>query len=239
MLRANASTGSSPGVVASSGLAALALAMGIGRFAFTPILPMMLEDAGITVVQGALLASANYLGYLLGGLSAMRGGLGQRFAIRFGLLAIAVTTLAMGFADSFAAWIVLRALSGFASAWVLVFVSAWSLDLLGKAGRADLTGTVYAGVGSGIVFTGLACLALSRARLPSSAAWEALGIAALPAPGPLWPASRASIRPSWARGSMTLPMSLSWPIFAVGRSRTTPRPRGPRRWPSTCAASWA
>ena len=179
MPRANGSTGSSPGVVASSGLAALALAMGIGRFAFTPILPMMQEDAGISVVQGALLASANYLGYLLGGLSAMRGGLGQRFAIRFGLLAIAVTTLAMGFADSFAAWIVLRALSGLASAWVLVFVSAWSLERLGKARRADLTGIVYAGVGSGIVFAGLACLALSRARLPSSAAWEALGIAAL------------------------------------------------------------
>ena len=147
---------------------------------------MMQEDAGVTVAQGALLASANYLGYLLGGLSAMRGGLGQRFAIRFGLLAIAVTTLAMGFADGFAAWIILRALAGFASAWVLVCVSAWSLDRLGKAGRPDLTGTVYAGVGSGIVFAGLACLALSRARLPSSIAWEVLGITAALATIGLW-----------------------------------------------------
>ena len=58
--------------VAFAALAALAIAMGIGRFAFTPILPMMQQDSGLSVSDGGWLASANYLGYLIGALSAVR-----------------------------------------------------------------------------------------------------------------------------------------------------------------------
>ena len=53
-----------PYVVALAGMAALAAAMGIGRFAFTPLLPMMLSDGVITLVEGSWLATANYVGYL-------------------------------------------------------------------------------------------------------------------------------------------------------------------------------
>jgi len=176
----------SPWTVALSGFVALAVAMGIGRFAFTPILPMMQEEAGLNVSEGAWLASANYLGYVLGALAAMRGEVGQRFAIRFGLVVIALTTLGMAFTKDFGAWMVLRALPGSASAWVLVYVSAWSLERLGKAGRSDLSGTVYAGVGAGIVFAGLACLALSQIRAGARGAWLALGLAALVAAAALW-----------------------------------------------------
>src|SRR6478609_753346 len=95
---------SSPWGVALSGQLALAVAIGIGRFAFTPILPMMVDDAGLSVAQGGWLASANYLGYFLGALAAMAGGIGQRLAIRVGLVAIAAATLAMGFASSVGAW---------------------------------------------------------------------------------------------------------------------------------------
>lgn len=177
---------SSPRAVALSGLVALAVAMGIGRFAFTPILPMMQEDAGISVSEGAWLASANYVGYLLGAFAAMRGEVGQRFAIRFGLVAIALTTLGMACTRDFGAWVVLRALPGFASAWVLVYVSAWALERLGKSGRSDLSGTVYAGVGAGIVFAGLTCLALAQMHAGAQGAWIALGLSALVAALVLW-----------------------------------------------------
>ncbi len=60
-----------PYVVALAGMAALAAAMGIGRFAFTPLLPMMLSDGVITLVDGSWLATANYVGYLLGALACM------------------------------------------------------------------------------------------------------------------------------------------------------------------------
>ena len=48
--------------VALAGAAALAIAMGIGRFAFTPLLPMMLADGVIDLPGASWLASANYLG---------------------------------------------------------------------------------------------------------------------------------------------------------------------------------
>src|SRR6188474_2811525 len=102
------------GIVAAAGLAALAVAMGIGRFAFTPILPMMQVDAGLSVAAGGWLASANYLGYLVGALSATRVRLAVPVAIRAALLAIALTTLAMGVTEHFALWVVLRTLSGVA-----------------------------------------------------------------------------------------------------------------------------
>jgi hypothetical protein len=56
-----------PWAVALAGLVSLALAMGIGRFAFTP-LPMMLHDGTVTLAEGGALATLNYIGYLLGAL---------------------------------------------------------------------------------------------------------------------------------------------------------------------------
>jgi predicted MFS family arabinose efflux permease len=168
----------SPWKAALGGLATLALIIGIGRFAFTPILPMMQADFGVTVAQGGWLASVNYLGYLIGGLSAMRSGVRPRLAIRVGLIAIVLCTLAMAFVQHFFAWIVLRTIPGFASAWVMVYVSAWVLEKLTQNNRSDLGGVVYAGVGVGIVIAGLACLALLRVGGNSDEAWIALGVIA-------------------------------------------------------------
>lgn len=176
----------SPWLVVPSGSAALAVAMGIGRFAFTPILPMMQEDAGLSLSEGAWLACANYLGYLLGALAAIRGRVGERSAIRFGLVVVALTTLGMAFTESFVIWLFLRGVAGFASASVLVYASTWSLERLGKAGRSDLSGAVYAGVGSGIVFTGLACLAVSQIDAGARAAWLVLALSAIVVTVALW-----------------------------------------------------
>ncbi|MPZ46783.1 MAG: YbfB/YjiJ family MFS transporter [Betaproteobacteria bacterium] len=164
--------------IALSGLATLALIIGIGRFAFTPVLPMMQSDWGLTLAQGGWLATANYIGYLVGGLAAMRSPLRPRIAIRIGLLTIMICTVAMAFSQGFAAWLVLRAVPGFASAWVMVYASAWVLEKLAEADRADLGGAVYAGVGIGIVVAGLTCLAILALGRNSDTAWIALGVAA-------------------------------------------------------------
>jgi predicted MFS family arabinose efflux permease len=172
--------------VALVALAALAVAMGIGRFAFTPILPMMQQDAGLSVSDGGWLASANYLGYLIGALSTVRLRISAATAIRSGLAVIAATTLGMALNDGFLLWAVLRTLAGIASAWVLVFVSAWSLERLSALGRLDLGGVVYAGVGAGIVVAGIVCLAAMSVHASSSATWTSLGIASLIAAAAFW-----------------------------------------------------
>ena len=171
---------------ALGGLLALAVAMGIGRFAFTPILPMMQEDAGVSVAQGGWLASANYVGYFIGALLAMAQPLRAAVAIRAALLAIGLSTLGMGLVGDFASWIGLRAVAGVASAWALIHVSSWCLERLTALRRPALNGAMFAGVGCGIVLAGGVCLALMGMRAGSSQAWIALGIVSFAVTALVW-----------------------------------------------------
>ncbi|HKX02855.1 MAG TPA: YbfB/YjiJ family MFS transporter, partial [Methylomirabilota bacterium] len=108
-----------PWVTALAGLVTLGVAMGIGRFAFTPILPMMQQDAAVSVPVGGWLASANYLGYLLGAIAAVALRARATTIVRASLVAIGLATMGMGMTGSFPAWLLLRALAGVASAWAL------------------------------------------------------------------------------------------------------------------------
>jgi len=203
--------------VALAGLIALAVAIGIGRFAFTPILPMMQEDAGVSMAMGGWLASANYIGYLAGALSVIWWRIGATTGIRAGLAAIGITTLAMGTEHHVAVWLLLRALAGVASAWVLIYVSAWCLERLAALGRPALGSTVFAGVGTGIALAGGLCLALMRAGAGSTRAWIVLGLLSVALSAVIWgvlgsgaaphgaSAERASARGTdWNRESLRL-----------------------------------
>jgi predicted MFS family arabinose efflux permease len=164
--------------IALAGCAALAVAMGIGRFAFTPILPLMQAEGTIDVAQGGWLASANYLGYLAGAVTAMGLGIGARGAIRIGLAAVGVTTLLMGLSHHLLAWLALRALAGAASAWVLVFASAWCLErfeAMPAVARAGAGAILFAGVGAGIAVAGVACVFLIMLGVSATGVWIALG----------------------------------------------------------------
>ena len=161
--------------------------MGIGRFAFTPILPMMQDDAGLSVAQGAWLASANYAGYLIGALWAARRAIRPEVAIRAALLAIGLATLGMGLAADFASWVALRGLAGIASAWALVHVSSWCLEQLAPLRQPALNGAVFSGVGCGIMVAGGLCLALMSLGADSAHAWLALGILSLAVAVLVWP----------------------------------------------------
>src|SRR5690606_15331911 len=121
-----------PAAVAVFGLLGLAAAIGIGRFAFTPRLPLM-QAEGLSLAAGAWLASANYLGYFAGALAATIAPPALHRAIRGGLAAVAASTVAMALAGGFAPWMVLRFVAGVASAYVMVGISAWSLGMLAAA----------------------------------------------------------------------------------------------------------
>src|SRR5262245_5574911 len=177
------------GAVAAAGLLALAVGMGIGRFAFTPILPIMQEDAGVSIAMGGWLASANYVGYLLGALSVIALRMRATSAIRAGLLTIGLATLAMGLESGLVWWLVLRAIAGVASAWVLINGSAWCLERLAALGRLGLINTVFSGVGAGIVLAGGLCLALMHAGAGSARAWRGLGAISLVLAIGIWPRS--------------------------------------------------
>ena len=83
-------------LIVLAGMLALATAMGIGRFAFTPLLPMMLHDGVITLPEASWLASANYIGYLAGALFCMfKPSPNSTAMIRTGLMSTVVLTLGM------------------------------------------------------------------------------------------------------------------------------------------------
>ena len=78
------------------GMAGLATAMGIGRFAFTPMLPLMQLHDLVSLRQGSYLASANYVGYLLGALLLFAFNPPPARAAKFGLAAVAASTAGHG-----------------------------------------------------------------------------------------------------------------------------------------------
>ena len=157
---------------------ALGVAMGIGRFAFTPLLPLMVRDGSLAQSDGAWLAASNYLGYLAGALAASRLGLSLPMLMRASLAGIVVATAAMGVLDGLAAWVILRFVAGALSACALVATSAWALQHLTRAASAHLSGMVYAGVGLGIALTGLFCVAASQPGVPAGRLWLELGVLA-------------------------------------------------------------
>jgi predicted MFS family arabinose efflux permease len=194
--------------VAIAGMFAFATAIGIGRFAFTPLLPMMQKDAGLTLSMGAWLASANYLGYLVGALSAIWIRLTATTMLRVALISIVVLTLAMGRTHEPALWVALRALAGVASAWGLIFASASILPRLVAAGQKRLSGIVFGGVGLGMVLAGGTCLIAAGFDLSSSEIWQMLGALALVLTGLAWPAHDETIE----RG----PVKSSAPVLTDG-----------------------
>ena len=167
-----------PAWLALAGLLSLAAAMGIGRFAFTPVLPLMLREGSIDVAQGGWLAAANYAGYLAGALSAARLPLRAGALAVTALLATAALTAAMAWPVP-ALWIPLRFLAGAASAWVFVATSVWCLGALAQQGASRASGWVYAGVGVGIALAGLHCLLAGAAGFGATALWLQLAAWAL------------------------------------------------------------
>ncbi len=163
------------GAAVWTGLIGLAVAMGIGRFAFTPLLPLMQQDAGVSLMQGGWLATANYAGYLVGASICIFSPPPPARAIQWGLVSIALFTFGMGLTHEFWLWLALRFLAGAGSAFVLVGVSAWAMPALMQLHQATRSGQVFAGVGIGICFAGLVGLVAGVTALGSQATWIGLG----------------------------------------------------------------
>jgi MFS family permease len=167
---------------------ALAVAMGIGRFAFTPILPLMIQEGTVHLAQTAWLSSSNYIGYLVGALSLLKSKRHPLF-VMLGLSLVTLTTW-LASLSSFGWLLVLRFLAGVASAWVLVSISAFAINWL-KSRQVANSGLIYTGVGIGITLTGLICsyfiiqsatvniAAQSLSSPLSSRLWQYLGMIAL------------------------------------------------------------
>ncbi|MBF5010176.1 YbfB/YjiJ family MFS transporter [Burkholderia pseudomultivorans] len=155
----------------------LAVALGVGRFAFTPLMPLMLADGSIGLKAGSWLASANYAGYFVGAVSCAALRVAPARMVRLGLAATVLLTAAMGVGHLLPVWLAVRFVAGVVSAWTFVFMSQWGLRRLAELHAPEWSGVIYAGPGVGIVLTGLIGSALAGHR--AAPGW--LGFAALAA----------------------------------------------------------
>ncbi len=207
--------------VALGGLVALAAAMGIGRFVYTPILPFMVEGLRLSPAEGGVIASVNFLGYLLGALAASSPSVpGGRRGWVLGALAVsALSTGAMGLTSSMAVFLGLRFVGGFASAFVLVFASALVLDRLAAAGRPGLSALHFAGVGVGIAISAVLVSGLAAVGYGWRAQWLAGGVVSLLALGAavrLVPGAAEPARPTPSSGDHGIDRRLVALIVAYG-----------------------
>ncbi|MGJ7578823.1 YbfB/YjiJ family MFS transporter [Variovorax sp. RHLX14] len=162
----------------------LAVAMGLGRFAFTPMLPIMLHEGKLDLQSGGLLASFNYLGYFLGALSCAAIRVRAPLMVRGALIATSALLIGMGLLKDFTMWSVLRTAAGVMSAWAFVFASGWGLRRLAETGMPTLGGVIFTGPGIGIAVTGL--LGGAIGHWGSSTAWIGFGLVAILLVAAIW-----------------------------------------------------
>jgi len=204
-----------------AGICALILTVGLARFAYTPMLPIMREQAGLTHWAAGWLATVNYAGYMAGTLlAASINDLGRKYLIyRCGLVIAVVSTAAMGWTDSVPVWSVLRFVAGFSSTAGLLLASGLVLNWLIRQGHRPQLGLHFVGLGLGIAVSGVAVAALVQG-LPWDCQWLGLGLLGIVFFGPawLWMPPPVAVQPAAAQAastSTTPPRRWMWLLIAA------------------------
>lgn len=175
-----------PILLAIAGAISLAGAMGIGRFALTPLLPSMTHEGLIGIEGASWLATANYLGYLVGScVIAIGPWLAKSFHIRprlasidivrWSLLATAGFTAAMAAAEP-NIWPLLRFVCGLTGIFALIYTTGWCFRQLAILGRPELGGIIFAGPGLGICISGAVVGWATSFGLASDKIWLLLAL---------------------------------------------------------------
>ena len=220
-------------LVALGGAAAMAAVMGVGRFAYTPILPAMHAEASLSAANAGFLATLNFAGYLLATLwplLAHRLGAvpGPKTMLRFGLATCFAATLAMGLTESLALWGMLRFVSGFASALSMIYATTMVLDALARSNRSGAAAIHFSGVGFGISVSGLMVLLFEQLQVGWRGMWfGAAAVIALLVPVALMTVARRTPRAA----ATAAPASVSAPVpTSVSAPRQAVVARGRNPW---------
>ncbi len=212
---------------ALAGTLTMAAAVGIGRFAYTPLLPPMQEALGWSVSQAGDVASSNFLGYLAGALiaSTLTQRADRRLWLLAGMLLSVATTSAGSVVVSFPAWLGIRFMAGIASAFCLVLSTAMIIEYLARCSKPQLGALHFAGVGVGIVVSVLVIEGVRLSGVSVFGQWGGLGFASIVLltgswmiirrlPGP--ESSGQSATADAAKGRVTTPPMLKKLIVAYG-----------------------
>ncbi|MBB2696753.1 UNVERIFIED_ORG: MFS family permease [Rhizobium pisi] len=160
---------------AAAGAVAMAAAMGFGRFSYTPILPGMMSGVPLSAADAGFIASANFVGYLVGAVLAAYGWAAgrERLVALLALLANAILLAAMAATDSVAIFGVIRFLAGLASAFAMVFTSSIVLSHGTAAGNDHVQAAHFGGPGAGIALSSVMVLLIGLGFHDEPGGWRA------------------------------------------------------------------
>lgn len=135
-----------------AGISSLILGLGVARFAYTPLLPIMQQQAGLGVAAAGWLAAINYAGYLSGALIASRISslvLKDRL-YRIGMVMAILSTLMMGLSTNVVVWALSRYVAGLASAAAMLLSTGLIMNWLMRHNFRSEMGIHFSGIGLGI-----------------------------------------------------------------------------------------
>ena len=164
-----------------TGIAALTIAVGIGRFSYTPILPYMISELNLTTTEAGLIASSNYLGYLLGSLIPIFPQFPKNIrSIFIYSIFISITSLfAMGLTNTFEVFILIRFIHGIFSAFVLILGTSLIVSHVQKKGKIFLGTAHFSGVGLGMALSAIVVSYLGFLNFTWNELWFSIGILAI------------------------------------------------------------
>lgn len=137
-----------------AGIFSLILMLGVARFAYTPMLPILQAQAGLSDSLGGWLATFNYMGYMSGALiAASISDLQLKDRLyRLGLIVAIITTAGMAITDNIYIWSIMRFFAGLSSAAGLLIGSGLILNWLMRNNFRSELGIHFSGIGLGIAF---------------------------------------------------------------------------------------
>ncbi len=170
-----------------AGISALILTVGIARFAYTPFLPLMLEQAGLSTLAGGWLATFNYIGYLLGViLIAWISDLELKFRLyRLNLVLAVFSTFAMGMTSDVVLWSLFRLLAGLSSTAGIILAAGFVMSWLKRHQFKGNLGLHFSGLGLGIAIPGMAIVWMNH-QLDWAMQWVIMGFFGLVFLIPAW-----------------------------------------------------
>mgnify|MGYP001387930872 CR=1 FL=1 len=154
------------------GMLVLTLGMGLGRFLYTPMLPVMMAEGSFSFSQLSWIASGNYAGYLAGSLLFSFGAFHQPSRLRPFLLVSALASGLLILAMPFILVLLIRVLAGVASAGMLIFGSTLIMQ---HTRHPFVLAALFSGVGIGIALGNEYVLAGLHFDLSSQTLWQGAG----------------------------------------------------------------
>jgi predicted MFS family arabinose efflux permease len=206
-----------------SGLCANLVGVGLARFAYTPIIPVLIAAQWFGPSQAAYLGAANLAGYLVGALAVRRlGQAAPSTLLRAMMLVAAASFFACAFPQSFAWYFAWRFVAGFAGGALMVVAAPAILPHVPEQKRGAVSGAIFAGVGLGIAASGTVVAVLLSYGLVET--WLSLGALALLLTAAAWGGWPRGLAPTTVRvdapqvdgGASLTALQVEYGLAAVG-----------------------